>query len=292
MRNQITTTRLLASLVVPLLFACGAENSGGGGGFVQVPQCDTVGQVLSTDSSGQLICKPLPAGALVLPPCRKYADALTSDPKAILPLECTPRNNESAASTKALENLESSEKLINDYTTRLGKINTGPAARAVYCGQSPQQVTNGAALSDGGADGIPAATSICSKVAACGANARMCSVYDMYYSVASGVINNGADVPKSWVYMASWSQEWVDPAQSQGGSGQSDNCGGFTYPTADRKWYGTAVEWKVSGTGKKALLFHSGPGSVLIPTATNANTVATNSFAVPCSSKLPIACCK
>ncbi len=49
MRNQITTTRLLASLVVPLLFACGAENSGGGGGFVQVPQCDTVGQVLSSN---------------------------------------------------------------------------------------------------------------------------------------------------------------------------------------------------------------------------------------------------
>ena len=258
-----------------------------------LPQCAD-SEYLTYTANG-LGCTTIQGGSISVPDCKTSGQLLTYTMSGEIGVfSCTAKGSESLSATD-ITTINTKFTDLTNLNTQIINIEKNPSAPAAkYCGQSPQQVQNGAALSDGGADGIPAASSICSKVATCGTGARMCSVYDMYNSVATGVINNGADVPKSWVYQASWSQEFADPSQSQGGSGQSDNCGGFTYPTADRKWYGTAVEWKVSGTGKKALLFHSGPGSLFVPTGTTGtiNTAVTNTFAVPCSSKLPIACCK
>jgi hypothetical protein len=268
MRNLLNTTRLLASVVVPLLFACGSDTAVGGD-TVSVPKCDITGQVLSTDSNGQFVCKNLPSGSLTLPTCKKYSEALTSNGTGVT---CTNRNTQSQATTDALNNLESSETLINQYTTRLGKVTggTGPAARAVYCGVTAT-TTNGK-ITSGAALGIAAASALCSQVAACGNTGRMCTVYDMYYSVASGAIKSTDSIPKSWVYMSAWQFSGAGGADQY--AGLSDNCGSFTYPTGDRKWYGTAVTWANDTAGDKTLQFFSGPNGAA------------------CSAVLPIACCK
>jgi hypothetical protein len=240
-------------------------------------------QILSTDGAGQLICKDVVAG---LPSCRKYSEALTSDGQL---LSCTPRNNEDSSITTALNNLEASEPLIRDYALRVPKLRN---ARAVYCGQTAAQPS--AAFSDNGLSGLAAAASLCSKVSACGAGARMCSVYDMFYSVASGAIKQTDFFNKAWVYQASWALEFADMSlrNRDYGRGLADNCGGYTYGSGDRGWYGTAVEWGNCSSGQRALQFYTGPANIYPPGAT---TTVTNPGAVPggcMNSTLGIACCK
>jgi hypothetical protein len=128
------------------------------------------------------------------------------------------------------------------------------------------KITSGAAL------GVAAAATLCQQVEACGAGARMCSVYDMYQSVATGAVTAAQNIPKAWVYMASWQFSGAGGADQY--AGLSDNCGSFTYPTGDRKWYGTAVTWANDTAGDKTLQFFAGPNGAA------------------CSSVLPIACCK
>lgn len=279
MRNQVTTSRLSAWLFAPLLaVACGQEGAGGNGEFVTVPLCGGPDQVLSTNKAGQLICKELPAGAAALPDCKKYSESLTADGAKVF---CTTRNNEDASIRTALENLEKSEILIKEYTNRVSKLGggTGPAPRAVYCGQyvapAGQQNPQGLITGDG-VTGILGAALLCRKVATCSATtAKMCTVYDMYHSAATGVLDATKTVSQSWVWMTSWQHSSSTDAITPQ-NGLNDNCGGYTYASAHRQWYGTTVEWKdtiAPATLQRALHFASGPGMVA------------------CSTRFPIACC-
>jgi hypothetical protein len=250
------------------MFACGSEGSSGSE-FVTVPDCNDANKVLSTDQDGRLICKDLPAGAAALPNCKKYSEALTSD--GARPM-CTNRNNESQTTRDALNNLESSEKLINDYTTRLGKLTPGPGARATFCGVTTDMTKGKFTFPNSTAVGIAAGNLKCGQVAACGTGARVCSVYDMYYSVASNVVKENQTIAKSWVYMASWDNFVAGATEPT--AGLNDNCGGYTYDTANQSWYGTAIKWEPIANGAKALKIFTGNN--------NAN----------CFETLPIACCK
>ena len=277
MRTKPNTSRLAALMFAPLLAAaCGQENAGGSGEFVTIPLCSGPDQVLSTNKDGQLICKALPPGAAALPDCRKYSEALTADGTKVF---CTNRNTESAASKTALERLEDSENLIKEYQTKINSLGgpSGPAPRAVYCGQySAAQNSNGA-ISDNGVTGVFAAATLCRKVATCNpTSAKMCTVYDMYHSVATGVVTSAMTITQSWVHMNSWQHNGGDTANN----GLNDNCGGWTYPTADKAWYGTTVEWKPASTGPKALHFASGTGAQVAPVRSPR-----------CSERFPIACC-
>ncbi len=274
MRTQPFTSRLSALMFAPLLMvACGQDNAGGSGEFVTLPLCSGDNQVLSTNKDGQLICKDLPPGATALPDCKKYSEALTADGTKVF---CTNRNNETPESKAALDKLEESEKLIIQYQMELigkGGGPTGPAPRATYCGQySAAQNPNGA-ISDAGVTGVFAAATLCRKVAGCNPNtAKMCTVYDMYHSVATGVVTAAMNIGQSWVHMSAWQHNGI-AGQATPNNGLNDNCGGWTYPTGDLKWYGTTVEWKAAQTGPKALHFASGPG------------------VVGCAQRFPIACC-
>ena len=273
MRTQLITSRLSALMFAPLLVvACGQDGAGGSGEFVTIPLCSGADQVLSTNKDGQLICKALPPGAAALPDCKKYSEALTSDGSKVF---CAPRNNESQASKDALDKLEQSEILIKEYQTKINSLGgpSGPAPRAVYCGQySAAQNPNGA-ISDAGVTGVFAAATLCRKVAGCNPNtAKMCTVYDMYHSVATGAVTAATNITQSWVHMSAWQHNGI-AGQATPNNGLSDNCGGWTYPTGDLKWYGTTVEWKAAQTGPKALHFASGPG------------------VVGCAQRFPIACC-
>ena len=276
MRNQPTTSRLKAWMFAPLLVvACGQEGAGGSGEYVAVPLCSGPDQVLSTNQDGQLICKDLPAGAGALPDCKKYSESLTSDGAKVF---CTNRNNESAQSRTALENLEKSEALIKEYTTRISKLGpAGPPPRAVYCGVTSGK-TNGAIVGNG-QTGVAGAAYLCQQVATCNkATAKMCTVYDMYHSVATGVITQATQLTRGWVFMASWqnfSSTATDPT-----AGQNDNCGGYTYPTADREWSGTQVAWDFT--------ISKNPAG---PTTIKALKFFTRIANAACNDTQPIVCC-
>jgi hypothetical protein len=272
MRNQPTSSRLKAWMFAPLLVvACGQEGAGGTPEFVTVPLCAGPDQVLSTNPAGQLICKPLPPGAAALPDCKKYSQSLTSDGSKVF---CTNRNNEAQGTRDALDALEQSEILIKEYQTKLNSLGgpSGPAPRAVYCGQYTAAQNQNGAITDAatGATGIAGAASLCRKVAGCSTTAaKMCTVYDMYHSAATGKLP--ATLSQSWVWMSEWKHN--SAAQVPTANGLADNCSGFTYPTGDKAWYGTTTEWKNAPTGQKALHFASGPG------------------VVGCATRYPIACC-
>lgn len=265
MRNLKISTRLSAWVFAPLLFACGSEGAGGGGGIVAIPDCTSQpGSVLSTDSNGQLICKALPTGSVSLQNCKPDSEALSSNGTGVF---CVPRNNETTESRSALENISKSETIVTDLGTRITALGTGPGAKALYVGQTPT-MTNGAIASNG-ATGLNGAAKLCEVTY--GTGARMCSVYDIYFSIVAGKITSAKTITKSWVYMESWKNP-VAGAQ-EGTAGISDNCGGYTYPTGDRAWVGTAFSYDKVATMLFAPRFHSGSEAA-------------------CSAMLPVACCK
>ena len=273
MRTQKILSRPMAWMWAPLLvMACDQSGHDAYPDDIFIrPFCQSPSSVLSTDESGQLICKDLPPGAAALPDCKKYSEALTSDGSKVF---CTHRNKEAQTTRDALDKLEQSESLIKEYATKINSLGnpSGPGPRAVYCGLYAATVNPNGAITDpaSGATGITGAAALCRKVTGCSATtAKMCTVYDLYHSAAMNKLP--ATLPQSWVFMASWQHN--DPAQVPTASGLADNCASFTYPFDDKRWYGTTVEWKDAPSGHKALHFASGPG------------------VVACSSRFPIACC-
>jgi len=264
MRTQQTKTRLKAWMFAPLLVACDTGAIGGGGDVVTVPDCTSMaGSVLSTDTNGQLVCKKLPDGTVTIPVCNA-SEALTTNGSG---LSCTPKDTGDAATQAAIDKLNRVEMLLQDYGTTYNMLNTGTGARAVYVG-STTAMTKGRVTDGAGLFGGQAASKLCETQY--GTGARICTVYDMYYSVASAKIVAGTAVPASWVYMQSWKTPVAGP--SNPGMGLNDNCADFNYDTADQKWQGTAVTWATTALNNvdKALHFK--------------NTA--------CNATLPLACCK
>ena len=100
MRNYTLNIRLAAVMVAPLLLACGSDNTGGGTTYAAFPDCKgEANQALATDSTGQLVCRTLPAGTASVPDCSGPDVALTYGPSGF---SCVPRNVVDA-STKTLE---------------------------------------------------------------------------------------------------------------------------------------------------------------------------------------------
>ena len=117
--------------------------------------------------------------------------------------------------------------------------------------------------------GLSAAANNCA--AQFGAGAKMCTIYDIVSSVADGTITPAKTIATSWVYAANW-KDPIGTPNSEPKAGLSDNCAGYTYPTGDKKWAGTAFTWaQVTFTGRFAPKFVSDS---------------------KCSDLKPIACCK
>jgi len=178
----------------------------------------------------------------------------------------------------SVHDLESStsalQLAVSNLQTQVNQLLSQPqkASSSAFIGLSAY--TTGS-ITDGGSNGILAASSICKKAFPANANAHMCTTLELYASVASGVITNNQDIIRSWVYAVSNSIS--DPSQTTPGTGENENCGGYTYsdPLNAYKWFGTTVEWKKSQTGVKSLQF------------------LTNHYSSPtfCSNSYPISCC-
>jgi hypothetical protein len=225
-----------------------------------------------TYASGGLACREVVGAMLNVPDCNKTGQLLTyTKGSEIGVYTCVDKGTESLDAADVT--------LINQTYTRLQSFKTtinnlmpgSKASVAKYCGQyTAAQNVNGAITGNNGVTGVAGAANLCATVPACGTGARMCTVYDMYNSVAFGAVP--ATLGQSWVHMQSWSHN--SAAQAPAANGLADNCSGWTYPTGDKFWYGTTVEWKNAPTGQKALHFASGPG------------------VVSCAARFPIACCK
>ncbi len=230
-----------------------------------------------TYASGGLACREVVGAMLNVPDCNKTGQLLTyTKGSEIGVYTCVDKGTESLDAADIT--------LINTTYTRLQSFKTTinnlmPGSRASvakYCGQYTTPVT-GAITGNNAKTGVEGAANLCQTVPACGAGARMCTVYDMYNSVVFNAIP--ATLSRSWVNMESWQHNEPGFTKQQPGNGLSDNCAGFTYGTGDFHWYGTTVEWKASPTAQgKALWFASGPSSGGSPSA--------------CGTPFPIACCK
>lgn len=227
-----------------------------------------------TYAGGGLSCREVVGAMLNVPDCNKTGQLLTyTKGSEIGVYTCTDKGTESLDAADIT--------LINDTYTKLESFKTtintlmpgmkGSAAK--YCGQyNPGGVNNpnGAITGGNGVTGIAGAANLCVSVPTCGAGARMCTVYDMYNSVVFGAVP--ATIGESWVHMSAWRWNGGNAANT----GLNDNCGDWTYPTGDRAWYGTTVEWKPAVSGAKALHFNG----------------TSNTAGKSCAARFPIACCK
>ena len=127
--------------------------------------------------------------------------------------------------------------------------------------------TSGQIVHAGADPGLASARAHCGDAFA---GSHMCTVYELYTSVATGKLTAAQKVPLSWIYFPTWKPPQAAAAAPL--SGLADNCGGYTYGKDNQAWTGAAVEWAPLPTGAVGFKYHGGSD-------------------VPCSGALPIACC-
>lgn len=274
MRRTIFLTSLTTALLaVPLLVGCGNNSTGTivtvPAGGITLPDC-LDGQLIAVDATRTMSCTQALTAGLAPPDCSVVANSALNAYDGIL--ECMPKGaGGTNAGLKTIIN-----KAASDTATIENTINSikGGGATAKYCGQYNLGGTNnpnGAITGGNGITGIAGAANLCAGVQGCGAGAHMCTVYELYESVAAGTVTAAMNISQSWVHMSSWQWNGGNAANT----GLNDNCGDWTYPTGDRAWYGTTVEWKAAITGPKALHFAG----------------ASSTAGISCASRFPIACC-
>jgi hypothetical protein len=232
-----------------------------------------------------IACQAITGGNVTLPSCSATNQLLTYTMTGEIGVfSCTDKGTESLSSSDITTINNNYQTLINMETV-IKNLETNPrAAAAKYCGSTTTTTVGRITANNGALVGLAAASNLCSQVASCGAGAHMCTVYEMFESVASGVVKQTDQIAKAWVYMASWqnfSTGAVEPT-----AGLNDNCGSYTYPTGDRQWQGTAVKWENDQAGDRTLKFYTGVDR------TGIGNPSGNYEGAPCNKALPIACCK
>ena len=165
-----------------------------------LPKCGDT-EYLMYSASG-LVCKPIVGTMLSVPDCNKSGQLLTATKvEGGTVFSCTDKGSESLDATD-ITLINTTYSTLTNLNTTLTQIEMAGGMRgsaAKYCGTTAAS-TNGAIVGNG-LTGVAGAAYLCSQVAACGAGARMCSVYDMYNSVANGTITQGTNVTRGWVFM-------------------------------------------------------------------------------------------
>jgi hypothetical protein len=262
-----------ALALVPLLLGAGGDNIGeqqSGLTIIQFPICKA-GQYLAYQSGG-ITCLSISGGGITLPNCtgQLLTGTMNGD---VSTLACVApgTGTVSAADVTKVQNLQTQITQIGTTIANLQK--NPPSHNAVYVGSTTAS-TVGKVSVTGHDTGLNSANAMCSAQYA---GSHLCTAYEMYNTVVAGKLDMTKTVPKSWIFAPSWNA----PA-SAGGlpgtedtpfSGSADNCGSMTYPTADRKWTGIAVEWTALSTGSSGFRFWGGSQAT-------------------CHDSYPLACCK
>jgi hypothetical protein len=238
----------------------------------QAPGCQ-VGEALSTDSSGNIICKRLPDNVIALPICDPTTEALTSTHYGV---SCTQRNGgaEDASIAKRVTDVETK---INDLGTRIDRLGTpgsGGGGFKSFKGLSAKTFTGHIKLRSEGDvgvsdNGLLAASRVCEQDH--GAGARICTVGDLVNSAINGkLVRTALMTETAWIY----NHTFRNPLNARV-AGLSDNCAAYSYETADAAWQGTAFQWRLADTPV------AGKGDV-----------SPNFYLVGCNTSRKIACCK
>jgi hypothetical protein len=245
--NYVLHAVKTALLVAPLLAGCGNN----GGGTTTVPtgginlNCSNPGSLL--DPSGN--CVTPPAGNLTVTASCTSTQALST--KDGVTTYCVEKGN--GVTTAGLTaRINQDQTSITNLKNQLTQVSSA-GGKAYYVG-----VTN---LAGGGTKGViidaqsttqglVGAAAICS--AQFGAGAHMCSVMEMYDSVANADNPPIAGKPdqfnpatnsagNAWVYMEGWNKQTAAPTDPT--AGLNENCAGYLYGTGDQSWQGTVVNW-------------------------------------------------
>ena len=274
MRKQSIVNSFKTALVaLPLLASCG-----GNVGTAQVlvdpnglmlPDCQD-GQLIGVNPDKSLTCVSALTGMLAPPTCTA-GQVLTS-----MKNNATGQNELSCVNTGSGLNDVTTQTRINkamtdiaDLQNKVTQITTGGGLRSRYVGFTAG-TTNGDILGPNSSRGSRAGNLLCA--AEYGVNAHICTPFEIYESVVVGdVLNGNADVGPLMVYMEAWIPPFA-AGGSEPNAGISENCGGFTYDTADRRWRNAHFTFAVP-TG----------GTVRVPRF-NAS--------VSCNTAVRLACCK
>lgn len=235
--------------VAPLLL--GADSVGVRQSALSVlPSCADSEFLVFNKAQGGFVCKGLSGGSAMVPDCT--GQLLNSAGTVELPkLGCTAKGS-ATVSAGTLTKITTLEDNLTKVGTIVTTIETSPPSAASYYAGATANTYKGAIMDAAGNIGVAAAAANCAVEF--GAGAHMCSVYELYHSVAQGRIKNTDVVPQGWAYMASWSTPVAGPDEPS--NGLNDNCAGYTYPTGDKKWTGTSFSWaQVAFTGRFAPKF-------------------------------------
>ncbi len=273
MRKQSIVNSFKTTLVaLPLLASCG-----GNVGTAQVlvdpnglmlPDCQD-GQLIGVNPDKSLSCVSALSGMLSPPVCTA-GQALTSEKNPATgqnELKCVNKGsglNDVTTQTR----ITKAQTDVTNLQTMVTQITSGGGTRSRYVGPSTA-TSNGDILAPGSLEGIRAGNALCSTPYP---GSHVCTPFEIYESVVVGdVLDGTANVGPLMVYM----EAWVPPFAAGGSepnAGVSENCGGFTYKTADRKWHNTHFTFAVP-TG----------GTVRVPRF---------DASAACSTAVPLACCK
>lgn len=225
-----------------------------------------------TYASGGLTCIALTGGTVSVPDCTGNGGQLLTFTTSgeFSKFTCTDKGA-TALSTTDITTVNNLYQKLVTLGTDLTTIEKSPRQSAAIWVGNTDAKTNGAIASNGNT-GIAGAADMCASKF--GAGAHMCTVYDIYTSVAVGKLSSQTEqAQKAWVYQASWNTPSGLGSGTDPKAGLGENCGGYTYPTGDRAWFGTAFTFTKLATMQYAPRFFSGGDAA-------------------CSATLPVACCK
>jgi hypothetical protein len=239
-----------------------------------LPKCGP-NEYLSYQANG-LVCRSFETGSVKVPDCSSAGQLLTyKSGGEFADFACVDKGSLSLSmgDITTINNLTQLSVQINNNITNIQA--NPPAAAAVFVGTTTAATTG--RMSSGGQVGIAAGAALCDAQYK---GARMCSVYDMFRSAATGVITQATTLPATgaWVYMEAWQIRpgFTNVAPQEPTAGLWENCAGYIYGTGDRGWTGTLVRFETTtlNTTDKVLKFFSGSADAA------------------CSLNRPIACCK
>lgn len=276
MRKQsIVNSFKTGLLALPLLASCG-----GNVGTAQVlvdpnglilPDCQD-GQLIGINADNTRACISVRSGKLVPPnPTCKDTEALGTmkDGNGNNQLVCVPKGS-GANDTVTMTRITKAQTDITNLQMMVTQVQSGGGTRSRYVGPTFSTAKVNGEVFYNTLAGIRATNQLCEKDY--GAGSHVCTPFEIYESVIVGdKLDGTADVGPLMVFM----EAWVPPFAAGGTeptAGVSENCGGFTYKTGDRKWHNTAFTFAVP-TG----------GTVRVPRF---------DASVPCGSTYFLACCK
>lgn len=226
-----------------------------------LPACRR-GEFLSV-RDGVLYCRDLVRSLLVgAPDCTGQLAAPGAS--VIVPWRCAPIGHVDATAAAELPGEQTRAAAVEQKVQQFAASGPGP-----FVGTTTR--TSSGFISRAGVEpGLLSANALCADEFP---GTHLCSGYQMSAALASGKITQQTKLPRAWVFHPAWKAPL--PGAQNAAEGLADNCASYTYGQDDRGWSGTAVDFAATAypARGKTIKFLGGP-------------------AAPCSTVLPLACCK